>query len=180
VKCIPCRFCSVWGGCSSQNARHIYVHSRMFLLYMYVYTFMSVCVLYLHLFQHWQNPYPCTQTINIRWRIFIQVVESGHLQNPYHNATHVADVVQSMHCLVRVVYNLLLQGLPYHSGILRLPHSPCIAHVQQFMLLSMFLYTCVSYMCNWCMCTYLRVCFTYTCELLHKYVWSHACVCCQR
>lgn len=33
-------------------------------------------------------------------RCVAQMVESGHLDNPYHSATHVADVVQSMHCLV--------------------------------------------------------------------------------
>jgi len=31
---------------------------------------------------------------------FLRQVESGHLDNPYHNATHVADVVQSMHCII--------------------------------------------------------------------------------
>jgi len=31
---------------------------------------------------------------------FLRVVESGHQENPYHNSTHVADVVQSMHCLL--------------------------------------------------------------------------------
>mmetsp|Transcript_55027 Transcript_55027/g.129775 ORF Transcript_55027/g.129775 Transcript_55027/m.129775 type:complete len:703 (+) Transcript_55027:274-2382(+) len=31
---------------------------------------------------------------------FLRQIESGHLENPYHNATHVADVVQSMHCML--------------------------------------------------------------------------------
>uniref|UniRef100_A0A7S4KJ92 Phosphodiesterase n=1 Tax=Guillardia theta TaxID=55529 RepID=A0A7S4KJ92_GUITH len=31
---------------------------------------------------------------------FLRTIESGHSDNPYHNATHVADVVQSMHCLL--------------------------------------------------------------------------------
>mmetsp|Transcript_19671 Transcript_19671/g.40067 ORF Transcript_19671/g.40067 Transcript_19671/m.40067 type:complete len:698 (+) Transcript_19671:290-2383(+) len=31
---------------------------------------------------------------------FLRAIESGHSDNPYHNATHVADVVQSMHCLL--------------------------------------------------------------------------------
>jgi len=31
---------------------------------------------------------------------FLRQIETGHLDNPYHNATHVADVVQSMHCLI--------------------------------------------------------------------------------
>ena len=31
---------------------------------------------------------------------FIRAIESGHQENPYHNATHVADVLQSMHCLL--------------------------------------------------------------------------------
>ena len=30
-------------------------------------------------------------------------IETGHLDNPYHNATHVADVVQSMHCILTKV-----------------------------------------------------------------------------
>jgi len=33
-------------------------------------------------------------------------IETGHLDNPYHNATHVADVVQSMHCLITKVPKL--------------------------------------------------------------------------
>mmetsp|Transcript_7839 Transcript_7839/g.18477 ORF Transcript_7839/g.18477 Transcript_7839/m.18477 type:complete len:700 (+) Transcript_7839:296-2395(+) len=31
---------------------------------------------------------------------FLRAIEVGHSDNPYHNATHVADVVQSMHCLL--------------------------------------------------------------------------------
>ena len=31
---------------------------------------------------------------------FIRAIENGHQDNPYHNATHVADVLQSMHCLL--------------------------------------------------------------------------------
>mmetsp|Transcript_34757 Transcript_34757/g.108816 ORF Transcript_34757/g.108816 Transcript_34757/m.108816 type:complete len:699 (-) Transcript_34757:114-2210(-) len=31
---------------------------------------------------------------------FFRAIESGMQDNPYHNATHVADVVQSMHCLL--------------------------------------------------------------------------------
>eukprot|EP00802_Teleaulax_amphioxeia_P001333 Tamp_01335.p1 GENE.Tamp_01335~~Tamp_01335.p1 ORF type:complete len:712 (+),score=206.96 Tamp_01335:78-2213(+) len=31
---------------------------------------------------------------------FLRQIETGHLDNPYHNATHVADVVQSMHCII--------------------------------------------------------------------------------
>ncbi|EKX48488.1 hypothetical protein GUITHDRAFT_68697 [Guillardia theta CCMP2712] len=31
---------------------------------------------------------------------FLRQVEAGHMENPYHNATHVADVVQSMHCIL--------------------------------------------------------------------------------
>lgn len=37
---------------------------------------------------------------HVRLVNFLRVVEGGHQENPYHNATHVADVVQSMHCLL--------------------------------------------------------------------------------
>jgi hypothetical protein len=36
----------------------------------------------------------------IKFINFIRAIESGHQENPYHNATHVADVMQSMHCLL--------------------------------------------------------------------------------
>ena len=39
-------------------------------------------------------------------------IETGHLDNPYHNATHVADVVQSMHCLITKVPKLSFQPPP--------------------------------------------------------------------
>ena len=41
---------------------------------------------------------------------FLRTIESGHSDNPYHNATHVADVVQSMHCLVSSTFCLNLRA----------------------------------------------------------------------
>ena len=41
-------------------------------------------------------------------------IETGNLDNPYHNATHVADVVQSMHCLITKVPKLSFQPPPSH------------------------------------------------------------------
>uniref|UniRef100_A0A6T8JUN8 Phosphodiesterase n=3 Tax=Hemiselmis andersenii TaxID=464988 RepID=A0A6T8JUN8_HEMAN len=38
---------------------------------------------------------------HVRLVNFLRVVENGHQDNPYHNATHVADVVQSMHLLIK-------------------------------------------------------------------------------
>jgi hypothetical protein len=40
------------------------------------------------------------QLDQIKFINFLRAIESGHQDNPYHNATHVADVMQSMHCLL--------------------------------------------------------------------------------
>jgi hypothetical protein len=86
--------------------RHIYIY-----IYIYIYTNMratstncNLCVclcvcMYIYIYTHTRTR-TYTHTLTHICVQFLRQIESGQLDNPYHSATHVADVVQSIHCLI--------------------------------------------------------------------------------